>query len=321
MSAAPHERWAFHQGEFVRAGDIRLGVGTQGLHYGTGVFEGIRAYAAAEGGDSLLFKAREHYERLHASCRLLRLDLPFGPAELVEVTRELILRNRLLGDVYVRPVVYKQALEPGTPFGVRLSGVSTAVSIVTLPMGDYGKAGGIRCGVSSWRRVPDASLPARGKITGAYANNALAVEEATAAGYDDAIMLNQRGTVAEASTANVFVVGSGSVSTPGPDSDILPGLTRAAVIRLLADQAELTVVERTVQRSELHLADEVFLTGTGCQIVPVTEIDGRPVGDGTPGPVTTLVREAYQRAARGADPVHRHWNTPVGFPVRTAARG
>jgi branched-chain amino acid aminotransferase len=320
VSPAPHERWVFHREEFVRAEDVGLGPGTQGLHYGTGVFEGIRSYAAAEGGESLIFKAREHYERLHASCRLLRLDLPYSPGELVDVTRELILRNELTGDAYIRPVVYKLALEPGTPFGVRLSGVSTAVTILALPMGDYSKAEGIRCGVSSWRRVPDASLPARAKITGAYANNALAVDEATAAGYDDAIMLNQRGTVAEASTSNVFVVRSGQVATPGPDSDILPGLTRAAVMRILADEADVTVGERTVLRSELHTADEVFLTGTGCQIVPVVEIDGRRIGDGTPGPVTTLVREVYRQAVRGADPRYRHWNTPVGLRSRVAAR-
>ncbi|NUS16796.1 MAG: branched-chain amino acid transaminase [Streptomyces sp.] len=319
MSPAPQERWVFHRGEFVRAGDVALGPGTQGLHYGTGVFEGIRCYAAAQGGDSLLFKAVEHYERLHASCRLMRLDLPYSPGELVGITRELIVRNELDGDAYIRPLVYKLALEPGTPFGVRLSGVSTAVTVLALPMGDYSRAEGIRCGISSWRRVPDASLPARAKITGAYANNALAVDEATAAGFDDAILLNQQGTVAEASTANVFVVRSGQVATPGPDSDILPGLTRAAVVRILADEADLAVAERPVLRSELLTADEVFLTGTGCQIVPVTEIDGRPVGDGAPGPVTALVRRVYRQAVRGADPRYSHWNTPVGLPSRVAA--
>ncbi|QKW07738.1 branched-chain amino acid transaminase [Streptomyces sp. NA04227] len=320
MSPAPQDRWVFHRGEFVRASRAGLGPGTQALHYGTGVFEGIRAYAAHDGGDSLLFKAREHYTRLHASCRLLRLNLPHTVDELIDITRELIRRNDLTGDTYIRPLVYKLALEPGTPFGVRLSGVSTAVTVLALPMGDYSRAEGIRCGISSWRRVPDSALPARAKITGAYANNALAVDEATAAGYDEAILLDQRGAVAEASTANVFVVHAGKVATPGPDADILPGLTRAAVIRILADEAALTVAERTVQRSELLTADEVFLTGTGCQIVPVVEIDGRPVGDGTPGPLTTLVREVYQRAVRGADPRYRHWNTPVGLTDPTTDR-
>ncbi|RMI36436.1 branched-chain amino acid transaminase [Streptomyces triticirhizae] len=318
VNAAPvnggqRDRWVFHQGAFVRAGEVALGPGTQGLHYGTGVFEGIRSFAAASGnGEALIFKAREHFERLRASCRLLRLDLPHDTDELVDIARELLRRNQLFGDSYLRPVVHKLALEPGTPFGVRLRGVSTAVTILALPMGDYGNPEGIRCGVSSWRRVPDSALPARAKITGAYANNALAVDEATAAGYDDAILLNQRGTVAEASTANVFVVHAGRVATPGPDSDILPGLTRAAVTRLLADVAGVAVAERDVPRSELLTADEVFLTGTGCGVVPVVEIDGRQVGEGRPGPVTTWVREAYGRATRGADPRYRHWNTPVG---------
>ncbi|MEU9097632.1 branched-chain amino acid transaminase [Streptomyces sp. NPDC048361] len=312
-AAAPADRWVFHQGAFVRAGDVALGAGTQALHYGTGVFEGIRAYADTEGRDSLVFKAREHYERLHASCRLLRLDLPHTPDELVEITTELIRRNDLRGDAYIRPLVYKLSLEPGTPFGVRLRGVSTSVSILALPMGDYTRAEGIRCGISSWRRVPDTSLPARAKITGAYANNALAVDEATAAGYDDAIMLNQQGSVAEASTANVFVVRDGQVATPGADADILLGLTRTAVMRILAEEAGITVAERAVPRSELYTADEVFLTGTGCQIVPVVEIDGRPIGAGIPGPLTRQIREVYQQAVRGALPRYRDWNTPVGL--------
>jgi branched-chain amino acid aminotransferase len=139
VSSAPQQRWVFHQEKFVRAKDVGLGPGTQGLHYGTGVFEGIRSYTSAEGGEALLFKAREHYERLHAPCCLLRLNLPYSPDELVDITREPIVRNELVGDAYIRPLVYKLALEPGTRFGVRLSGVSTSVTILALPMGDYSK--------------------------------------------------------------------------------------------------------------------------------------------------------------------------------------
>lgn len=306
-------RWVYHRGEFVRAGELRLPASTQGLHYGTGVFEGIRAYWNPDSGENYLLKAPEHYRRMHDSAGLLRLDIAESPDELTAITAELIRRNELRTDVYIRPLAYKLALEPGTPFGVRLRGVSTALTILTLPMGGYTKQDGIRCGVTSWRRVPDSSLPARAKITGAYANNALAMDEVSAAGYDDAIFLNQQGQVAEACTANLFTVKGTTVSTPGTDADILAGLTRASVIDILRRETGREVVERPVPRSELHTADEVFLTGTGCQIVPVTEIDGRPVGHRKPGPVTEHVRAVYERAVRGADPVYRHWLTPVGF--------
>ncbi|MFF7229648.1 aminotransferase class IV [Streptomyces sioyaensis] len=340
----PKTPWIFHQGEFIRAGDLYMGPGLQGLHYGTGVFEGIRSYAlpgpgpdapsvppsdGAEssgpaGGDEpaapgpYLFQAAEHYARLHRSCRLMRLDLPHSVPELVEITAELLRRNGLNGNAYIRPVVHKLALQPGTPFGVRLSGVSTALTIMAMPMGAYVSRDGITCGVSSWRRIPDSSLPVNAKVTGGYANNALAVDEASAAGYDDAIMLNQRGEVAEASTANLFVVRDGQIATPHLGSDILPGLTRAVVIDLLASEGGLRTAERSVLRSELHMADEVFLTGTGCQVVPVVTIDGRRVGDGLPGPTTRLVQELHHRAVSGQLPAYRHLNHPVTFPIAPA---
>ncbi|MFD5732517.1 aminotransferase class IV [Streptomyces sioyaensis] len=337
--APPKTPWIFHQGEFIRAGDLYMGPGLQGLHYGTGVFEGIRSYALpapgtpsappSSGAESsgpdggrdepaapgpYLFQAAEHYARLHRSCRLMRLDMPHSVPELVDITAELLRRNELNGHAYIRPIVHKLALQPGTPFGVRLSGVSTALTIMAMPMGAYVSRDGITCGVSSWRRIPDSSLPVNAKVTGGYANNALAVDEASAAGYDDAIMLNQRGEVAEASTANLFVVRDGQIATPHLGSDILPGLTRAVVIDLLASEGGLRTAERTVLRSELHTADEVFLTGTGCQVVPVVTIDGRPVGDGVPGPVTRLVQELHHRAVSGQLPAYRHLNHPVAFP-------
>ncbi|GAA2596293.1 aminotransferase class IV [Streptomyces tubercidicus] len=344
--APPKSPWIFHQGEFIRAGDLYMGPGLQGLHYGTGVFEGIRSYAVPDPGTpsaprsggpetsgpdddrdaraaagTYLFQAAEHYARLHRSCRLMRLDLPHSVSELVDITAELLRRNELNGHAYIRPVVHKLALRPGTPFGVRLSGVSTALTIMAMPMGAYVSRDGISCGVSSWRRIPDSSLPVNAKVTGGYANNALAVDEASAAGYDDAIMLNQRGEVAEASTANIFVVRDGQVATPHLGADILPGLTRAAVIDLLASEGGPRTAERTVLRSELHMADEVFLTGTGCQVVPVVTIDGRPVGDGVPGPVTRLVQELHHRATSGQLPAYRHLNHPVVFRSDRAGTG
>lgn len=201
------DAWVFHDGAFVRAGEVALRASTQALHYGTGVFEGIRCYrSGAQEGVSHLFRARDHYRRLLASASLLRIDVPYQADELVDITVELLRRNNLSADAYIRPVAYKLALEPGTPVGVRLRSVSSCLSILAMPMPQYPKADGISCAISSWRRIPDASLPARAKITGAYANNALAVDEATAAGFDDAIFLNTRGSVSEGGTANVFLV-------------------------------------------------------------------------------------------------------------------
>jgi branched-chain amino acid aminotransferase len=302
---------AFHNGEFVRVADIALGPGLQGLHYGTGVFEGIRAYWDPVAERSHILKAREHYARMHRSARLLHIDLGYTADQLVKITAELIRRNDHREDIYIRPLAYKVALEPGTRFGVRLRGVSDGLTILTLPMGNYTPPGGIRCVVTSWRRVPDCSLPSKAKATGGYLGNALAVDQAEAAGCDDAIFLNQRGDVAEASTANLFVVRDGTVATPGLDSDILDGITRAAVIEMVATELGVAVAERPVARSELYSADELFLTGTGCQIAAVVEVDGRRIGAGRPGPWVNRIRNSYDQAARGMSVRYRHWLTTV----------
>ncbi|MER7917193.1 MULTISPECIES: branched-chain amino acid transaminase [unclassified Streptomyces] len=311
-TAAPAAgQWVFHDGDFVPAADVRLGPSLQALQYGTGVFEGIRAYATGS-GDSHLYRAHDHFTRMIGSARLLRIAIDHDADQLVEISAELLRRNGHTGDAYLRPLAYKTALQPGVPFGVRLQGVSSTLTIVSLPMGRYTSRDGISCGISSWRRIPDSSLPARAKITGAYANNALATDEATAAGYDDAIFLNQAGHVAEASTANLFLVRAGQVVTPAQDSDILEGITRDSVISLLRRRAGVEVERRTVLRSELYTADEIFLTGTGCEIVPVTALDGRPVGSGVPGPLTRTVMDTYDRSVRGRDPHDDHgWLTPV----------
>ncbi|HEX4791042.1 MAG TPA: branched-chain amino acid transaminase [Actinospica sp.] len=313
--------WIFHEGEYTRASAAILGPSTQALHYGTGVFEGIRCYRSGpEAGVSHIVSAHEHYRRLLDSAKLLRLDVPYSADELVEITVELIRRNGLTNDSYIRPIAYKRALEPGTPPGVRLRGVSTGFSIIPMPMPQYSKTDGIRCGVASWRRIPDSCLPARAKICGAYANNALAVDEVEAAGFEDAVFLNTRGEVSEASTANIFLVRAGTVVTPGVGSDILEGLTRAAAIEILREEAGLGVVERAVARSELYTAEEIFLTGTGCEIVPVVEVDHRPVGTGLPGPVTRLVHGAYQDLVRARAPEYARRLTRIEFTTTKGSR-
>ncbi|WP_405590526.1 branched-chain amino acid transaminase [Streptomyces sp. NBC_01190] len=301
---------AYHDGGFVPLRDAHVPVSTQALQYGTGVFEGIRAYVQRSTGTLSVFRAREHFERLLRSARMLRLDVGLDVRQLCDVTTELLRRGGLTDDTYVRPLAYKRALMPGTPPGVQLRGVTDALSVIAFRMGSYGNRGGIRCAISSWRRPASSVLPVRAKVTGGYVNNALAVDEAHAAGYDDAILLNDAGRVTEASTSNVFAVVRGRLVTPPVAAGLLEGITRDTVVRLAAD-AGLPTEFADLERDDLFAADEVFLTGTGAEIVPVTEIAGRAVGAATVGPLTSRLMEAYQDTVRGDDPRHADWLLPV----------
>ncbi|MFD9992110.1 branched-chain amino acid transaminase, partial [Bacillus cereus] len=305
-------RIAFHSGEFVDPATIRLTTGTQALHYGTGVFEGIRAYLQDDGESLAVFRLSDHLERLRRSAAALRIELGYEPEELGEIVLELLARNAFGQDTYIRPLAYKLALEPGTAFGVRLRGVSAEFSITALPMGAYVDQGGLDCKVSTFVRVPSSAIPSDAKITGTYVNNALAVEEAQAAGCDDAILLDSTGHLTEASTSNIFVVGAGGeVATPPATSDLLPGITRAAVLDLLPAELGVRVVERPVHVTELSDAREVFLTGTGVEIAPVTSVDHRPIGTGGIGAIATQLRAIYQEVVRGRCAAYEPWLTPV----------
>jgi branched-chain amino acid aminotransferase len=301
---------AYHDGEFVPLAQALLPVTTQALQYGTGVFEGIRAYAQNDGGLAV-FRARDHYCRLLRSSRTLRIDPGHSVEELCDLTAELLRRIGTHEDMYIRPLAYKRALLPGQKPGVGLTGVSDALSVNAFRMGSYTDPAGIRCTISSWRRPSSDALPVRAKVTGGYVNNALAVDEARAAGCDDAILLNSRGQVAEASTSNVFAVVGGRLVTPPATADLLEGITRDTVVTLAADLLDTPTDFRDLGRDELAGADEVFLTGTGTEIVPVTELAGRPVADGAPGPLTTALMGAYRNVVRGAEPRYGHWLHPV----------
>jgi branched-chain amino acid aminotransferase len=294
---------AYHDGQFVPLERAQVPLTTQALQYGTGVFEGIRAYVQADGGLAV-FRGHDHYLRFLKSSRTLRID--------VGLDAEQLRRIGPTTDMYVRPLAYKRALLPGTPPGVRLTGVSDSVSINAFRMGSYTDRGGIRVAISSWRRPESGVLPVRAKVTGGYVNNALAVDEARAGGYDDAILLNSRGQVAEASTSNVFAVVRGRLVTPPVTADLLEGITRDTVATLAADLLDVETAFHDLGRDDLCNADEVFLTGTGSEIVPVTEIGGRPVGDGVPGPLTTALMTAYHEVVRGKDERYQHWLQPVG---------
>ena len=296
--------FAYFGGEVVPIGEASVSIATHSFNYGTSVFEGVRAYLQEDGSTALLF-GLEHYERLLRNARLLRASVPETAVALVEITAELLRRNAHGGDVYIRPLIYKSAPN----IRVQLTGLEDRVAIFTMPLGDYLPTGGIRVTVSGWQRVSDNAIPARGKISGSYVNAAFAAEDAHAAGYDDALLLTADGHVAEASAANVFVVGGREVATPPLVDDVLPGITRGAVMQIARD-AGYEVVERRIDRSELYLADEVFLTGTGVQVAPIASIDDRPVGsDGWP--VSLDIQRRYFAAVRGTDPRYAAWLTPI----------
>ncbi|MGH2446317.1 MAG: branched-chain amino acid transaminase [Candidatus Limnocylindria bacterium] len=296
--------WAYFEGDVVPIGEATVSIATHAFNYGTSVFEGIRAYRQEDGTTALLF-AHEHYERLLRNARLLRASVPETASELVAVTRDLLRRNEHIGDVYVRPLVYKSAQS----IRVQLSDLHDRIGIFTMPLGDYLPTGGIRVTVSGWQRVSDNAIPARGKIAGSYVNAAFASEDAHAGGYDDALLLTSDGHVAEASAANVFVVLRGEVATPPLVDDVLPGITRGAVMQIAVD-AGYAVVERRIDRSELYLADEVFLTGTGVQVAPIASIDDRPIGS-SGFPVSLDLQRRYFAAVRGTDGRYAPWLTPI----------
>jgi len=304
--AASDAEWAYHGGEMVKIGDIRLSPATHALNYGTGVFEGIRAYWNEERGTLQVLKLREHYERFEKSCRTLRIDMPHTVDELCDITLDILKRNAPREDTYIRPLAYKSA----ESVGVNLKGESQ-LSIFTVPMGNYVELTGLKCCVSSWRRVADNAIPARAKCTGSYVNTALAVDTAHRAGYDDAIFLTHDGFVSEASAANIFLVRKGQLITPPVTADILEGITRDAVMDLAERELDMTTEERNVGRTELYVADEVFLTGTGFQIAPVIEIDDRPIGTGSIGPVAERLQELYFKAARGELDEYADWTIAV----------
>ncbi len=302
------ELWAYFRGEFVPLRDANINVMTHGFNYGTAVFEGIRAYWNADEEQLFALELVPHYRRIQASARLLMMDIPQSPEELAEITLDLLRRDGLREDVYLRPIVYKSS----ETIGVRLHNLDADITIFGVPFGQYiDTEGGIRAQVSSWRRVDDNAIPARGKITGAYVNGALAKSEAQLNGFDEAIVLTADGHVSEGSAENLFVVKRGVLITPPVTDNILEGITRGRMMEIARDELGIEVVERSIDRTELYGADEVFLCGTGAQISPVIEIDRRSIGSGRPGSITKHLSRIYFDAVRGRLPAYRSWLTPV----------
>jgi len=296
--------YAYFNKQFVPLSEARIGVMTHCLHYGTGVFEGIRGNWNSEEQQLYLFRLSEHYERLLNGCRVLNIDLPHTANELCQVTVELIERCGFREDIYVRPLAYKSS----EALGVRLHNLEDAFMVFAFPWGPYLDTDGVRCIVSSWRRPSETP---QAKITGLYVNNALAKTEAIKNDFDEAIMLTSGGYVSEGSGENIFLVQNGGLVTPGIDDLMLVGITRDAVIRVARNELGMETIERRTNRSELYTASECFLTGTAANITPVVEIDGRKIGSGEAGEITRKLQKAYFGIIQGRDSRYRKWCTPV----------
>jgi branched-chain amino acid aminotransferase len=302
------ELWAYFRGDFVPLRDANVNVMTHALNYGTAVFEGIRAYWNADDEQLYALELLAHYRRIKASARLLMMEIPQSPEELTEITVELLRRDGMREDAYVRPIVYKSS----ETIGVRLHNLDADITIFSVPFGQYiDTEGGIRAMVSSWRRTDDNAIPARGKITGAYVNGALAKSEAQLNGFDEAIVLTADGHVSEGSAENLFIVRHGVLITPPVTDNVLEGITRRRLLELARNDLGIETAERSIDRTELYVADEVFLCGTGAQISPVIEIDRRAIGTGRPGATTKDLSRRYFDAVRGKVPAYRDWLTPV----------
>jgi len=306
--ASVNNKFAFFEGKIVPIEDAKVSIMTHALNYGTGCFEGIRAYWNEGEGQLYAFRLREHYERLKDSCRILLIDMPYSVQELCDLTVELLRREGFREDAYIRPLAYKS--QEG--IGVRLKGIKDGFAMFSLPYGKYIEdEEGARACVSSWRRIYDTSLPARAKCTGAYINSALCKSEAEMNGFDEAIVLTRGGSVSEGSAENFFMVRDGALITPSVTADILEGITRQTLIQLARDELHIKVKERTVDRTELYVCDEAFFCGTGCQVVAITSIDNRPVANGKIGPITKKLRDMYFDIVRGKVPKYKAWCTPV----------
>jgi branched-chain amino acid aminotransferase len=305
--------WIWMNGELVRWDDAKVHVLSHGLHYGTGVFEGIRAYETDRG--AAIFRHREHLDRLERSAQLYYMDVPYTLEQLREATHELIRRNAL-DSCYIRPLAFRGYGE----MGLYAQSAPIEVIIAVWPWGAYlgeeGKRSGIRCKVSSWRGLSGDSLIPHAKASGQYLNSILAKTESANSGYDEAILLDLHGNVSEGSGENVFIVRDGILATPGHTSSILDGITRRSVIQIATDLG-YTVEERDIARAELSLADEAFLTGTAAELVPIREVDDHDLGG--PGEITRVIQAKYEDALHGRAPEYLEWLDVVEQPSRVTS--
>ena len=301
-------KYAFFEGQIVPIEQAQVSVMTHALHYGTACFGGIRAYWNDEDEQLYVFRIEDHIERFLTSARLLLMNVAHSPEKLRATVLDLLRCEGFRADTYVRPLAYKADLK----IGVMLHGMTDEVTIFATPFGRYiEKEEGADVCVSTWRRIDDNAIPARGKIAGAYVNSAFVKSEALMDGYDEAIVLDQHGHVSEGSAENLFMVRNGKLITPSITANILEGITRRTIMELATNELGLEVEEREIDRTELYICDELFFCGTGVQVAAIATVDRRPVGSGKIGPITKSIRDLYFDVVKGNVAKYRGWNTPV----------
>jgi branched-chain amino acid aminotransferase len=308
MKAQIKPKFAFFEGAVVPFEQATVSVMTHALNYGTAVFGGLRGYWNETAEQLYVFRPLDHFERLLQSAGLLRMTLPYTPEQLTEALCDMLQQEGYHENCYIRPLIYKSA----EVIGVRLHDLACDITMFALPFGQYiENEEGAHLGFSAWRRVDDNAIPARGKIAGAYANSALIKTDAMLAGYDDALVLTQDGHLSEASAANVMLVRRGQLITPPVTSDLLEGIVRRSLIELAREELGLHVVEREIDRTEVYIADELFMCGTGVQLAAVTRVEHRPIGSGKMGPITQELRTLFFDVVSGRVPKYQHWLTPI----------
>ncbi|MEX2598911.1 MAG: branched-chain amino acid transaminase [Dehalococcoidia bacterium] len=295
---------AFLNGEYVPLSEAKVGIMTHALHYGTAAFEGIRGNWNADDNTMYIYKLREHYERMLRGCKMLWIDLPYTLDELCQITVEVVERSGFQEDLYIRPVAFKSEEKVAN---LNLRSLQDGFFCLAVPFGRYiDSEGAIACCVSSYRRIDDTMVPPRFKMAGVYLNSIFAKTDALASGFDEAIMLNNDGHVCEGTGENIFLVYGDTIATPSLESNVLPGITRQTVLNLARNELGLRIEERMVDRSELYVADEIFLSGTAAHIQGVGSVDHRPVGDGGVGDITRQLQELYFPIVRGANSRYVH---------------
>ena len=300
--------YAYFEGEIVPYAEAKVGVLTHALNYGTAAFGGLRGYWNTEQEQLYLFRPLDHYKRMLNSAKMLCMEFDHTPESLTEVTIELLRTEGHRQDVYIRPLIYKSE----EIIAVKLHGINDAISIVSLPFDRYvANDTDAHVTFSSWRRVDDNVIPARGKISGAYANSAFIKTDALRAGFDEALVLTEDGHISEGSAENIFMMREGVLITPPVTDNVLEGITRRSVMTLAEKELGLQVIERSIDRTEVFICDELFMTGTAAQVTAITRVDFHSVGDGKMGPITTKLRDHFDRVVRGNQPSFSNWNTPV----------
>jgi branched-chain amino acid aminotransferase len=307
---------AFFRGRFVPLEQANINIMTHAFNYGTAVFEGVRGNWNDDEGELFLFKVREHIQRIRQSAKIMRMSLKYSDDEILETIHDLVKQNGYREDVYIRPMVYKSS----EMVGVRMHNLEDDFLVYVTPFGAYlDPEAGARCMTSSWRRVDDTSIPARAKVNGLYVNNAMAKTEAQLNGFDEAIMLNHDGHVSEGSGENIVMIRHGVLITPPQSDNILEGITLETALYIAEREFGLRVERRSIDRSELYIADEIFMTGTAAHVTPVTEVDRVSIGDGRPGVVSQQIQDSYFKAITGRLPQYRDWLTAVYEDATVAA--